>query len=228
LAKFGAPQEGEPTEDEIRVYSQKRGLAKGFKWARMYFARLFLTPSDHTDYLAQSAMLTPEYTIIGKHAESGVIVYRIIGGFSYVNADRHNRRLKDLDNSSTIILSLRYMYYCDLDGLDVLEDSIKELQHRGQTVLVSALSPRILPLFSKSQIFNELQQKGSVFKTTRDALLFLSNHQPNSVQVDLNNPHGHHDASPSTGGGGGGSGDGGGHEPSPEQEFVEESQPEHH
>jgi len=152
---------------------------------KIAFSDLFRIPTDHVDYVAESSHLPAEYAIIGKHAESGVLVYRIIGAFSYVNNERHNRRLKALDNTPTIILSLRYMYYCDLDALDVLEDSIKELQHRGQTVMVSALHPRVLPLFSKSTVINELQQKGCVFKTTRDALIFLSSHQNNNNIVQV-------------------------------------------
>jgi anti-anti-sigma regulatory factor len=181
LAKF---TDKEVVVEDESVIQQMPPFRRAIRKFRIAFSNLFVQPIDSADYAINSGDAN-EFTICGKRAESGILVYRIVGSFSYVNCERHNRRLKTFDNVPSIVISLRHMFYCDLDALDILEECCKELQHRGQTVVLSSISPRVLPLLEKSDIFNEMQQKGCVFKTTREALQFLSTHGNSSHPVEM-------------------------------------------
>jgi len=54
------------------------------------------------------------------------LVYRIPGDLTYLNAPSHTDRSKKIpERYKTIILSLRHLFYLDLDGLDALTDMVQ-------------------------------------------------------------------------------------------------------
>lgn len=59
--------------------------------------------------------------------EQDTVIYRIVGDLTYISALHHCQRLRRLDSSKHLIISLRYCYYVDLDGMDALEETLSGL-----------------------------------------------------------------------------------------------------
>jgi len=111
------------------------------------------------------------------------IVYRIVGDLTYIAALHHMSRLKRMDTSKNLIISFRYCFYVDMDGLDALEETLLDLLRSGgndRLILVSAIQPHSLlsSLLHKSTWFeSEFQMKGHVFDHVAEASRFLVEHQ---------------------------------------------------
>lgn len=72
-----------------------------------------------------------------------------------------------------IIISLRYLYYIDIDGLDALHEVIEQLEREGKLVLLSGVNLGVSALISKAEWFLQMVSEGKVFATYRDALASL-------------------------------------------------------
>lgn len=101
-----------------------------------------------------------------KHAA----VYRISGQLTYINGLGHKRRLRMFRSCDAIIISLRYLYYIDIDGLDALSEVIEQLEREGKLVLLSGVNLGVSALISKGDWFLEMVSHGKVFATYMDAL----------------------------------------------------------
>lgn len=71
--------------------------------------------------LADQTLASPE------SFEQDTVIYRIVGDLTYISALHHCQRLRRLDSSKHLIISLRYCYYVDLDGMDALEETLSGL-----------------------------------------------------------------------------------------------------
>ncbi len=109
---------------------------------------------------------------LGEYEGSDVVVYRFAGEFTYFNALSHEDAIKKI-TADTIILSLRNLFYIDLDGVEMLREIIHDCKKRGQTVYVTGASEYILPLLQKASWFVDKERDGRIFKSTSDALKFL-------------------------------------------------------
>jgi MFS superfamily sulfate permease-like transporter len=69
-----------------------------------------------------------------------------------------------------IIISLRYLYYIDIDGLDSLHEVIEQLEREGKLVLLSGVNLGVSALISKADWFLHMVSDGKVFATYMDAL----------------------------------------------------------
>jgi MFS superfamily sulfate permease-like transporter len=56
------------------------------------------------------------------HKGKNAAVYRISGQLTYINGFAHKRRLLMFRSCDCIVISLRYLYYIDIDGLDALHE----------------------------------------------------------------------------------------------------------
>jgi len=127
-----------------------------------------LSLSDH--YIPQIEMLR----------EREVLVYRIVGYLTYINALKHFNRLQRLLRSrhaaqrKAIILSFRYAFYVDIDGLEVVEEIGNLFQQQGVIVLLAALPPTFIPLASRSDWFKKQQAEGHVFCSYQSATQWLA------------------------------------------------------
>ena len=92
-----------------------------------------LTTEDH-----QSSNMHETFT--------DTIIYRFNGELTYINSLAHVERLKQINYENTV-LSLKHTFYLDLDGLDALEEIIKDLTARGRYHIVYSLSFLILYSF---------------------------------------------------------------------------------
>lgn len=100
-----------------------------------------------------------------------LIVYRFAGQMTYINAHAHLEMLGHIDEHvTTVILSLRSLFYIDLDGLDRLKDIVEMLEARGVRIWLSAPGPYLMPLLAKEPWFIRKQTDHEVFSHTSEAL----------------------------------------------------------
>ena len=114
----------------------------------------------------------PHHRLAEYNGESDVIVYRFAGELTYFNAKSHEDAIRKI-KSDTLILSLRNLFYIDLDGLDILEEIILHQETSGRKVIITGASEFIKPLLEKILWFVNMEKKGLVFGSTTDALKFL-------------------------------------------------------
>ncbi|HLD71690.1 MAG TPA: SulP family inorganic anion transporter [Candidatus Peribacteraceae bacterium] len=104
--------------------------------------------------------------------QSDVTVYRFAGELTYFNGKSHEDAMRKI-HADTLILSLRNLFYIDLDGLEALENMVEHQEAAGRTVLLTGASEYIKPLLEKASWFTSREKEGVVFSSTTDALKFL-------------------------------------------------------
>ncbi len=114
----------------------------------------------------------PHHRLHEHDEPSDVVVYRFAGELTYFNGNSHEDAIRKI-KAHTIILSLRNLFYIDLDGLDILGEIIKENKKAGRTMLISGISEYIKPLVEKSAWFKQKHMVGKVYGTTTEALSAL-------------------------------------------------------
>jgi len=112
------------------------------------------------------------------HEGIKTVIYRISGQLTYINGYSHRTRLTtSFSDAEFYIISLRYVYFIDVDGLEVLSEMIEDLERMHKHVLVSGVNLSIVGMLSKANWFRALAEKKGkkqiVFKTYHDALRFI-------------------------------------------------------
>jgi SulP family sulfate permease len=114
----------------------------------------------------------PHHRLPEFDGQSDVIVYRFAGELTYFNAKSHEDAFRKIQ-ADTLILSLRNLFYIDLDGLDILHEIIGHQEKAGKKVILTGASEFITPLLEKSAWFRAKEQAGAVFGSTTEALRSL-------------------------------------------------------
>jgi len=112
---------------------------------------------------------TLKYNEVEKH-EGDVVVYRFAGQVNYINCQSHIDNLSKLNGANVLILNFRNLFHIDLDGLDAMEEIIKNAKSQNKKVLVTSAGPFIIPSLAKTNWFRKLKEKGAIFNSTTDAL----------------------------------------------------------
>jgi len=96
----------------------------------------------------------------------GTLIYRLAGQLTFVNANAHFDRIrlfsKRVTGIKAIILSMRYLYFCDVDGIDVLCEIIRGVKDDGLQIYITGLNNSTKPLFSRTKEFKELDSSGHI------------------------------------------------------------------
>lgn len=116
----------------------------------------------------------PVSKMSNEQQEGSTIVYRLAGELIYINAESHRHAIEQInDATQTVILSLRNLYYIDLDGVDILAEIVDGLQAKKKKVALSAVNPYVAPLLEKTEWF-QLLKKSLIYETTPAALADLA------------------------------------------------------
>lgn len=107
-----------------------------------------------------------------------ILVYRIAGQLTYVNSQSHIEMVRQLKHAKTVILSLRNLFYIDVDGLDSLGEIVEELQGRGKQVFISGVGEFISVQLQRTSWFKQLKKSENVFESTSEALQSLGYKKP--------------------------------------------------
>lgn len=99
------------------------------------------------------------------------IVYRIAGEFVYINSQSHRTYLETINSKTKrVVISMRNLYYIDVDGLNCLGEIIETLKLQGKKVAITSINQHIEPLLNKSKWFIKFKKEGFVYQSTPDAL----------------------------------------------------------
>lgn len=108
-----------------------------------------------------------------KHGD--VLVYRVAGQLIYMNGLSHQKNIESVpDSIHTVILSLRNMFYIDVDGLDALREMVETLQSKGKKFALTGVSSLAEPMLVQNAWFRSMKDKGHVFASTSEALEKMS------------------------------------------------------
>jgi SulP family sulfate permease len=100
-----------------------------------------------------------------------MLVYRFAGQLTYISAQAHIQTISEITSSPrVVILSLRNLFYLDVDGLDAIAEIIEMLESKGKKVGLSGINPLIAPLIENADWYPRLLDAKRVFPTTSQAL----------------------------------------------------------
>ena len=100
------------------------------------------------------------------------LIIRFPGEISYLNAEQHADRLAPLLNTGRyIILHLKRTYYVDLDGMDMLTSLVHKVEKNGHHILLSGLTPQILPNMEIFDWFVRAREEGRIVPDYKNAIL---------------------------------------------------------
>ncbi len=104
------------------------------------------------------------------------IVYSIEGIMVYLDSEAHLhnfQKMVEMPNLKNVIIRMRDTFYMDLDGLDILDESVQMLHAKGITVLFTKPCQKVFNVMIKSKIFRQKQKDNLIFEKTELALKYL-------------------------------------------------------
>lgn len=116
-----------------------------------------LDQSDHSD---------AEWELLKQH----VVAYRLDGPLFFGAAHRFLLEISEVSDVRVVILRLSRIRTLDATGASVLGDTIKSLEQRGVTVMLSGVQPEHELIFRGLGVFGELAHEKHVFLTTPEAI----------------------------------------------------------
>lgn len=105
-----------------------------------------------------------------------VIAYRLDGPLFFGAAHKFLLEIAEVSNVRVVILRLSRISALDATGARVLGDTIKSLETRGVTVLLSGIRDDHENLFQVLGVYDELAHAGHIFATTPDAIAHAKRH----------------------------------------------------
>lgn len=114
----------------------------------------------------------PHHKLAEHEGDCDIVVYRFAGELTYFNGNSHEDNIRRI-KAKTIILSLRNLLYIDIDGMEILHDIIKQTEKRGHVLYLTSISDFVRPSLQKAAWFMRMEEAGSVFRSTTDALTAL-------------------------------------------------------
>jgi SulP family sulfate permease len=110
------------------------------------------------------------------HHKIDVVVYSIEGIMAYVDGPKHLEnfeKMAKMKHLETVIIRMRDLFYLDLDGRDLLEEAIDNLQKNGKKVLVTGPCQEVSEVLKLSNTFRELHDNKHIFPKTEFALFSI-------------------------------------------------------
>lgn len=104
-----------------------------------------------------------------------VLVYRFAGQLTYINAQGHLQALSQISESTkTVVLSLRNLFYIDIDGIDAISEMIELLEQNGKAVYLCSINQQIKVMVKRASWYPQLKNEGRIFESASHALKQLA------------------------------------------------------
>jgi MFS superfamily sulfate permease-like transporter len=129
-------------------------------------ARIDETELDHADHTAEEQALFDEH----------IVAYRLDGPLFFGVAHSFLLGLSELREVRVVVLRMSRIATLDATGASVLADTIKRLEARGVTVMLSGVRPEHAPVLSRLGVYDELATEHHVFGSTPDAIAHARTH----------------------------------------------------
>ncbi|MEI2784470.1 MAG: SulP family inorganic anion transporter [Candidatus Nanopelagicales bacterium] len=105
-----------------------------------------------------------------------IVAYRLDGPLFFGGAHSALMELAEITDTRVVILRMSHMSTLDATGAAVLSDTIRGLEARGTTVLVSGLPQRFLPQLEATGIIDDLRTNNHLFDSTPAAIAHARRH----------------------------------------------------
>jgi SulP family sulfate permease len=129
-------------------------------------ASLHEVPLDDADRLDNTDHGREERSLLDDH----IVAYRIDGPLFFAAAHDFLLRLVDVGDVRVVILRLSRVTAMDATGASVLADTIKRLEGRGITVLLSGVRPEHTRTLRRLGAYDRLAHERHAFETTPEAI----------------------------------------------------------
>jgi MFS superfamily sulfate permease-like transporter len=123
-------------------------------------ARMDEIELDHADHSEEERALFDEH----------IVAYRLDGPLFFGVAHTFLLELAELREVRVVILRMSRIATLDATGASVLADTIKRLEARGVTILLSGVRPGHEAILTRLGVYDELASERHVFDTTPDAI----------------------------------------------------------
>lgn len=108
-----------------------------------------------------------------------VLVYRFAGQLTYVNSQSHMNTIIAMNGGAKfIVLSLRNLFFIDMDGSDALGEMIDILEAKGKKTFIAGVNGLVSDSLRKVKWFSDMHDKDRVFESTQDALRTIDTLMP--------------------------------------------------
>jgi len=122
-----------------------------------------LDDGDHT---------TEETSLLSEH----IVAYRLEGALFFGAAHQFLLELSEVSDVRVVILRLSRVPTIDATGASVLADTIKRLEGRNISVLLSGIRPEHVRVLSHLGVYDELAHERHIFATTPEAIEHARKH----------------------------------------------------
>ena len=111
-----------------------------------------------------------------KEVESDMIVYKISGTLTYINMPAHLKAVNEIRDNEHIIISLRNVFYADIDGVGYLSEIVEVLKNNGNKhIFLSGVNKEVKRLISKEKFYKKKLAENKIYKRTSDAITEIKN-----------------------------------------------------
>ncbi|MFL6070541.1 MAG: SulP family inorganic anion transporter [Actinomycetes bacterium] len=124
------------------------------------------TAADDSDHSTEERALLDEH----------IVAYRFEGPLFFGGAHAALLELTEVSDVRVAVLRLSHLTTMDRTGAEVLADTIRSLERRGVTVIVSGLPTRFDPVLSATGVHGELSNARHLFEHTPDAISHARRH----------------------------------------------------
>ena len=127
--------------------------------------------------MARSARLDEMSLDAGDHADEEqsliddhIVAYRMEGPLFFGAAHAFLLEVSEVSDVRVVVLRMSRIASLDATGASVLADTIKRLEARGVTVLLSGVRAEQAPILARLGVYDELAHERHVFDSTPDAI----------------------------------------------------------
>ncbi len=113
-----------------------------------------------------------EHALLDAH----IVAYRLDGPLFFVGAHQSLLELSELSDIRVVILRMSRVVTLDATGAAVLRDAIRQLEHRGITVLLSGVPARHSAVMEALGVYDSLAHERHLFATTPEAIVHARLH----------------------------------------------------
>jgi SulP family sulfate permease len=129
-------------------------------------ARLDELPLDHADHEAE------ERSVFDEH----IVVYRLEGSLFFGAAHTFLLELSEVGDVRVVVLRMSRVATLDATGASVLADTIRRLEARSITVLLSGIRPEHAAILERLGVYDQLAHEKHVFLRTPEAIAHARAH----------------------------------------------------
>lgn len=107
---------------------------------------------------------------IHEQEKNDIIVVKLPWGLNYINIENYISEIKKIEAWESLIISFASLWDIDIDGLEVLEEIIEEVEAKNIKVYFSWVEWDIEDTLSKLHIYQHMKKNNQIFPSTSYAL----------------------------------------------------------